>query len=73
MLKHRADFVVILAPCATILRPVSQPARAFLEAFYGDWPRGIVQSLIFDNTGDYDAFNTVLDRLSAQHLTVEVL
>lgn len=40
-----ADFVVIKAPTETLLRPVTEDGRAFIEAYYAKWERGIGQAI----------------------------
>jgi hypothetical protein len=69
---RRADFVVILAPTATILRPVTSAALAWLADAYASAPRGIGQSLVFAASAT-EEFHNAIDAASCADLTLEVL
>lgn len=66
----RSDFVVILAPTAWLLRPVTPKATAFVVDAYASAKRGIFETLIFDSAG---AFHAALEKLSNAGLRVEIL
>lgn len=68
--QARRDFVVILAPTATILRPVTERAREFVATYYASHPKGLALSLAFDPPS---GINEAIEALSAAGLTLETL
>jgi heme-degrading monooxygenase HmoA len=68
--RRRADFVVVLTPWESLVRPVTDAARQWAEHAYPAAPKALQATLIARTAHD---LNQMVEALSAAGFSLEVL